>query len=223
MELIRSASLATALVVATALLGAGAPPTDGATPPAKGATPPVKGTTPPAKGTTPPASADTPPAKKPVPPLPKSDVILHCKPQTGLPREKFTFFGQEWDCELCLDDISRSTGMGAREEFPAGTAMIFVHPRASLLSFWMKDCLVDMDMVFVDSEGKISAMHEAKKQTLRSRSQTLDGYEGTLVRYSSNRRAQFVIEVPAGTIARVKPQLGQVVAIDWKALVARAK
>lgn len=201
-----------AIAMSALLLGAGDPPA--------GTTPPAKDT----PATKPAAPAGAPPKeKKAVPPLPKSDTVLHCKPQTGLPRAKFTFFGQEWDCELCLDDASRSTGMGAREEFPAGTAMIFVHPRSSLLSFWMKDCLVDMDMVFVDSEGKISAMHEAKRQTLRAKSQTLEGYEGGLVRYSSNRRAKYVIEVPAGTIARVKPTLGQKIDIDWASLDARAK
>ncbi len=156
-------------------------------------------------------------------PAPKAETVLHCKAQTNLPREKFKFFDQEWDCELCLNDTSRRTGLGAREEFPAGTAMIFVHPTSSLLSFWMKDCLVDMDMVFVDETGKISATHEAKKQPLRLKSQSLAVYESGLVRYGSNRRAKYVIELPAGSIAKAKPALGQKVDIDWAALDKRAK
>ena len=156
-------------------------------------------------------------------PAPKAETVLHCKAQTNLPREKFKFFDQEWDCELCLNDTSRRTGLGAREEFPAGTAMIFVHPTSSLLSFWMKDCLVDMDMVFVDETGKISATYEAKKQPLRLKSQSLTVYEMGLTRYGSNRRAKYVIELPAGSIAKAKPALGQKVDIDWAALDKRAK
>ena len=166
------------------------------------------------------------PAAKPKPappPQKREDIVLHCTPQKDLPREKLVFLGQEWNCELCLDDASRATGMGARAEFPAGTAMIFVYPRPALLSFWMKDCLVDIDMVFVDESGRISAMHEAKKQILRSKDQTLEGYEGGLERYGSNRRAKYCIELPSGTIARTKPTLGQKIDIDWKKLDARAK
>lgn len=173
--------------------------------------------------------------------------MLHCQPQTGLPREKLVFFGSEWECELCLEPMSRSIGMGARESFPPKTAMIFVHPNSSVLSFWMKDCLVDMDMVFVDATGTISAMHEAKLQTLRRQTQTLVSYEAGLKRYGSNRRAKYVIELPAGTLAALKaaekpaanptpapgtpaatptvkaPALGDKIAIDWAALDKRAK
>jgi uncharacterized membrane protein (UPF0127 family) len=168
-----------------------------------------------------PAKAADPPAAKPSPrPV---DGILHCEPQKGLPREKLGFLGEEWTCELCLDETSRATGMGARTEFPAGTAMVFIYPRASVLAFWMKDCLIDLDMMFVDVDGRITALHEARKEPLRKQAQSLEAYERGLKRYSSNRRAQFVIEVPAGTIARLKPQLGQRIDLDWKALAERAK
>jgi uncharacterized membrane protein (UPF0127 family) len=113
--------------------------------------------------------------------------------------------------------------MGARTEFPAGTAMIFVHPRPALLNFWMKDCLIDMDMVMVDENGVICALHEAVRERLRSKGESLQDYEDRLRRYSSNRRAKYVVEFPSGTIARLKPQLGQRIAIDWKSLDARAK
>ena len=138
-------------------------------------------------------------------------------------RQKFTFFGEEFDCELCLDQTSRNTGMGARTEFPDGTAMIFVHPNPTLLNYWMKDCLIDMDMVMVDDTGIISALHEGVREKLRTKQESLREYEDRLRRYSSYRRAKYVIEFPAGTIARLKPKQGQRIAIDWKSLDSRAK
>ena len=172
------------------------------------------------------AAAGNPPQApaKPEPPAPaQSDVVMHCKPQTGLPREKLRFLGEEWDAELCLDEASRRTGMGARTEFPAGTAMIFVHPKPTLLSFWMKDCLIDLDIVFVDADGKICALHEAKKERLRLKSESLEMYEARLARYGSNRRAKYAIELPAGTVARLKPSLGQKIEADLSKLDALAK
>jgi len=198
------------------------------------ATPPTTPTTPPPteapkdsapKPATPPATqpgAPQKPAPKPPTPVTANDV-LHVTPQTGLARQKFTFFGEEFDCELCLDQTSRNTGMGARTEFPEGTAMVFVHPNPMLLNYWMKDCLIDMDMVMVDDTGIISALHEGVREKLRTKQESLREYEDRLRRYSSYRRAKYVIEFPAGTIARLKPKQGQRIAIDWKSLDSRAK
>jgi uncharacterized membrane protein (UPF0127 family) len=166
------------------------------------------------------------PAPKPAPKPPTvvtANDVLHVAPQTGLPREKFTFFGEEFDCELCLTPASRNAGMGARTEFPEGTAMIFVHPTPMLLNYWMKDCLIDMDMVMVDDKGVICALHEAVRERLRTKGESLQDYEDRLRRYLSNRRAKFVLEFPSGTIARLQPKLGQRIAIDWKSLDARAE
>jgi uncharacterized membrane protein (UPF0127 family) len=199
-------------------LGLGDPPTGGS------------GTKP--ETTKPDSSPDArPPAQKPVeaakpadaptPVLP--DDILHCKPQKDLPREKLRLFDEDWDTELCLDSTTRAIGMGGRTEFPPNTAMLFVYPTPDLLSFWMKDCLIDMDMVFVDADGMICALHEAKRQPLRKLGQAQAKYESSLKRYSSNRAARFCVELPAGSIKRIKPQLGQKLGIDWSAIARRAR
>ena len=193
---------AATLALLTLALGAGAPPKQADTPPSA------------PKQSEPAADAPTPV---------RPDNILHCKVRKDLPREKLKFLGEEWDTELCLDDTTRATGMGARTAFPPHTAMLFVYPEPALLNFWMKDCLIDMDMVFVDAEGKISALHAAKREPLRTRAQSLDTYEAGLQRYTSNRRAQFCIELPAGTIKRLKPELGQKIDLDWAAMAKRAK
>lgn len=170
------------------------------------------------------APKDDAAARKPWPPtVPTDDDILHVKPQEGLPVETYSFFGEEFRCELCLDEDSRSAGMGARSEFPEGTAMIFVHPRPRLLHYWMKDCLIELDIVYVDANGRIATMYEARRERLRRKTETLEAYEARLPRYSSKRQVKYVIELPAGTVARLKPKVGERVPIDWRALDARAK
>lgn len=170
------------------------------------------------------APKDEAAARKPWPAtVPTENDILHVTPQEGLPVETYTFFGEEFRCELCLDDTSRAAGMGARSEFPEGTAMIFVHPNPRLLHYWMKDCLIELDIVYVDAAGRIASMYEARRERLRQKTETLEAYEARLPRYSSKRQVKYVIELPAGTIARLKPRLGDRVPIDWRALDARAK
>jgi uncharacterized membrane protein (UPF0127 family) len=212
------------LLATSVLLAAmGAAPSD---PPKPGAEPPAaEPAKPEAAPQSPAPAAQNPPAQPAAPRKPEipPGTVIHCDPQQGLPREKLRFFGEDWDCELCLDEASRTIGMGARSEFPAGTAMIFVHPRPRMLSYWMKDCLVDIDIVFVDAEGIVTAAHEAKKQPLRKELQALAIYENKLARYGSNRHVKYALEFPPGTIKRTKVAVGQRISIDWKSLDARAK
>lgn len=168
------------------------------------------------------AKDDTVPATKPAT-VPGPDDVLHAAPQKDLPRRTFTLFGETFDCELCLEPAARDIGMAARTEFPKGTAMIFVHPRPRMLNYWMKDCLIDMDIVMVDRNGVITALHEAVREKLRAKSESLESYQARLPLYGSPTPAKYVIELPAGTILRLKPKVGQRIDIDWKSLDAAAK
>lgn len=156
------------------------------------------------------------------PTVPASDDVVEAKPRTDLPRQRVVLFGEAFEAELCLEEETRALGMGGRDAFPEGTAMIFVHPRPRVLNYWMKDCLIDMDMIFVDAAGKIASFHEAKRERLRKRSETAAAYEARLPRYGPARQVQFVIELPPGSIRRLKPSVGQTIALDWPALVRRA-
>jgi uncharacterized membrane protein (UPF0127 family) len=221
----------TTLLLSASLAAPIAPPADAQTPPAKApetttekATekPTDKAPQTPPDGKSPAGQTPDKPAPKPATVVGPND-MLHVKPQEGLPREKFKMFGEEFDCELCLDTDSRNAGMGARTEFPRNSAMIFVHPFPGLLNYWMKDCLIDMDMVMVDSQGVVCATHEAVREKLRTKDETLEAYHNRLHRYSSYRRAKYVVEFAPGTVARLKAKPGQKLDIDWKALDRRAK
>lgn len=168
------------------------------------------------------AKPDTKPAAKPAT-VPGPDDVLHAGPQKDLPRRTFTLFGESFDCELCLEPASRDIGMAARTEFPAATAMIFVHPRPRMLNYWMKDCLIEMDIVMVDKNGVITALHEAVREKLRTKDESLDTYQARLPLYGTPTPAKYVIELPPGTVARLKPKVDQRIDIDWKSLDALAK
>ncbi len=215
-RLLRRVTVSALIAMAgTASIGVAEPPP--ATPPAEA---PADGP----KKESPKDGKPAPAARKPWPAtVPTENDILHVKPQEGLPVETYAFFGEDFRSELCLDEASRSAGMGARSEFPDGTAMIFVHPHPRVLHYWMKDCLIELDIVYVDANGRIATMYEARRERLRQKTETLEAYEARLPRYSSKRQVKYVIELPAGTLARVKPKVGERIPIDWRALDARAK
>jgi len=108
--------------------------------------------------------------------------------------------GQPWRLEVVADDAARTRGLSGRSELPADGGMLFVFPDAQLRSFWMYDCLIPIDLIFLDRLGAITALHEMPIELPRGESETELAYESRLPRYSSRLPAQFAIELPAGSI-----------------------
>ena len=62
--------------------------------------------------------------------------------------------------EISADDASRQRGLSERDELPPDRGMVFLYPEASHRSFWMKNCVVPIDVAFVDDDGRIVNLHE---------------------------------------------------------------
>jgi uncharacterized protein len=62
--------------------------------------------------------------------------------------------------EVAADELARDRGLSKREHVPAGTGMVFLFPRDTLVPFWMKDTLVPLQIAFVGSDGRVVGMFE---------------------------------------------------------------
>jgi len=91
------------------------------------------------------------------------------------------------------DTVSeRERGLMERESLPNGTGMLFVYRREGQRRFWMKDTLVPLDIIFVDSDGRVVNVEHASP-----------GFDGERVctdtdYYCSDGPAQFVVEAERG-------------------------
>ncbi|MDU9003751.1 DUF192 domain-containing protein [Sedimentitalea todarodis] len=54
---------------------------------------------------------------------------------------------------------ARSQGLMFREALPRGSGMLFVYEAPRRASFWMKNTLIPLDMIFVDQSGTIKHVH----------------------------------------------------------------
>jgi uncharacterized protein len=61
--------------------------------------------------------------------------------------------------ELAVTPAARSRGLMHRPELAADAGMLFIFPRREQLSFWMKNTLIPLDMIFLTGDGRIVHVH----------------------------------------------------------------
>lgn len=100
--------------------------------------------------------------------------------------------------EICDTDAERSRGMMHRTSMGEREGMIFLFPKETQLSFWMRNTLIPLDMIFIRADHTILGVVEnAEPRTDSPR----------FIRGDS----QFVLEVKGGTSAALGIQAGQTV------------
>lgn len=80
--------------------------------------------------------------------------------------------------------VKQYVGLSATADLPADSGMLFVHDDPAERAYVMRDMAFELDIIFVDSDGTITAIHEAEPET-----QPLTRYRGT---------GRYVLEVPRG-------------------------
>lgn len=91
--------------------------------------------------------------------------------------------------EVAFTRDARTRGLMWRYTLPDGTGMLFIFPRDQPLSFWMRNTLIPLDMIFIDAKGSVVSIQEnAEPRTLSSR--------------PSSAPATYVLEVPGGWSAK---------------------
>jgi len=133
--------------------------------------------------------------------------------------------GQWFTLETAISQDDQTRGLGGRESIADDGGMIFVFDRDEERNFWMLDCLVDMDIIYVGREGFIMSTYTMKAQPLRRPSESQEQYEGRLRAdtYPSRGRCRYVIELRAGRINELGLRQGQKIELDLDRLKALAR
>jgi len=139
--------------------------------------------------------------------------------------ESVTIRDETFRLEVARDEPARTKGLMERESIPADGGMLFIFPDAQLRAFWMANCLVDIDVIFLDPQGRITAMHRMKAGPARRPDESEVAYE-TRMRdsyYASVFPAQFAIELQAGTLDRLALDPAEKIPLDLPRLKALAQ
>ncbi|MCB1357023.1 MAG: DUF192 domain-containing protein [Maritimibacter sp.] len=62
--------------------------------------------------------------------------------------------------EIADEPAEQARGLMFRESLAASAGMLFVYPRAGSPTFWMKNTLIPLDMVFIRADGTVAYVHE---------------------------------------------------------------
>jgi len=93
-----------------------------------------------------------------------------------LPRAKVTVrdvYGgaHAFDAEIAESEESQTRGLMWRKELPSDKAMLFIFSNEQVRSFWMRNTLIPLDMIFISADKTIAGIvANAAPQTLSSRS-----------------------------------------------------
>jgi len=70
------------------------------------------------------------------------------------------FGSARFTVEVADEPDERSVGLMNRESMPASAGMLFVYEAPQRATFWMKNTLIPLDMIFADETGTVTGVHE---------------------------------------------------------------
>ena len=120
--------------------------------------------------------------------------------------------------EIVADDDTRTLGLGGRTELDADKGMLFSFPDARLRNFVMRDCFIDIDIIFLDANARIIAMHHMPIEEPKGDDETMYQYEIRLKKYSSRYNAKYAIELAGGMLEQLKLNEGDKINLDTETL-----
>ncbi|NBC95402.1 MAG: DUF192 domain-containing protein [Deinococcus-Thermus bacterium] len=62
--------------------------------------------------------------------------------------------------EIADDPAERADGLMFREDLARSAGMLFVYERAGSPSFWMRNTLIPLDMIFIRPDGTVQHVHD---------------------------------------------------------------
>ncbi len=155
--------------------------------------------------------------------LASTAVLAGCDGGAAPTTAKVTAAGTAFTVKLALDDASREKGLGGVASLAPDEGMLFVFTDSQTRNFWMVDCLMDIDIAFVDPFGFVTAVHTMPKEPLQAQGETRDDYYKRLTRYPSLAPAQYAFEVAPGRLKELGVKRGMRLEFDRDTLKKHAK
>lgn len=116
-------------------------------------------------------------------------------------RELVTIKKVTFEVQLATTDSERAEGLMNVESMPEDEGMLFVYDKENYRSFWMKNTLIPLDMIFIDDAYHIVDIFHNAKPCPKEPCQT----------YRSAKRTKYILEINGGLSNKYKFKMGDIV------------
>jgi len=114
--------------------------------------------------------------------------------------------GPTFAVEVVQDPVSRARGLQNRPALPPDQGMVFIFPAPGRHRFWMYECLIPLDIIWMDADKKV--IHVGENLPFCQAEPCPD--------YAPDQDALFVLEVGAGIAKRsgIRPGMRLTILFD---------
>jgi uncharacterized membrane protein (UPF0127 family) len=119
--------------------------------------------------------------------------------ESRLPTTRVSMGSESFNLEVAYRPEDQETGLMNRKSMADDHGMIFVFPAERNLTFWMKNTLIPLDIVYLDRGGRVVSVKHMKP------------LDETAV--PSEGPAMYAVELNAGAAARAGVKAGDVVKV----------
>lgn len=109
---------------------------------------------------------------------------------------------QGWVVDLADDDKERRRGLMFVKQMSDDRGMLFKFDELQIITMWMKNTFIPLDMIFLDSQGVIVHVHER-------------AVPHSLETISSKYPSKFVLEINAGQAKQAGLEVGEKMLHVW--------
>lgn len=122
--------------------------------------------------------------------------------QNQNPRVRLLTEAGEFDVEVEIADSPEEMrkGLMFRESLAEGEGMFFIYANEAILSFWMKNTLIPLDMIFLSRDLKVKHIQHGALPCPSDQTHCPT--------YSSEEKVKYVLEVPGGYSKKIGLNLG---------------
>lgn len=117
-------------------------------------------------------------------------ILIYCNLSYGA-EMMLTLSGKTFVIELAETPDEHATGLMNRTHLAPNHGMLFVYSSPHQVSFWMKNTLLALDILFFDAEGRLLETHLNVPPCRQT----------SCPRYQSHSPIQYALELPAGSVS----------------------
>lgn len=127
-----------------------------------------------------------------------------CSFFVGQDAQRMCFKKACFKVEIAATEETRREGLMYRKYLAPDQGMLFVFDQLGEYAFWMKNTRLSLDMIWLDEDRRVVHMEQNVPVCVSD----------PCTVYSPLISAQYVLELPAGTVVRQKITLGDVLQMD---------